>query len=139
MRAILIMIFFPTMLLAADLKDLSEARPLLDRAMSTVVKDDIRGAFGMLKPYWVGLPEAEFEVLVGKIIDQRRLISPRFGKSLEARFVSQKTAADSVAYFVYIEKYEKHLLRWHFYFYRPKDRWQLNSVNFDDQIHGLLH
>ena len=105
--------------------------------MASVAKDDIRGAFAKLKPYWGGLPDAEIEVLIAKIIDQRRLISPRFGKSLEARFVSQKVGADSVAYFLYIEKYEKHLLRWHFYLYRAKDKWQLNSVNFDDRIQAL--
>ncbi len=138
MRIFLMILLLPQLVFAAEFKDISEVRPLLDGVMSSVVKDDVRGAFTKLKPYWVGLPDAEIEVLVGKIIDQRRLISPRFGKSLEARFVSKKTAADSVAYFMYIEKYEKHMLRWHFYFYRPKDKWQLNSVNFDDRIQSLV-
>jgi len=102
------------------------------------VKDDVRGAFDKLKPYWAGLPDAEIEVLVAKIIDQRRLVAPRFGKSLEAQFVSQKTAADSVVHFLYVEKFEKHVLSWHFYLYRPKDKWQLNSMNFDDRIQALV-
>ena len=138
MRIFLAMLLFPTLALGADLKDLSEARSLLDNVMSSVAKDDVRGAFAKLKPYWNGLPNAEVEVLVSKVIDQRRLIAPRFGASLGTQFVSQKTAADSVAYFLYIEKYERHLLRWHFYFYRPKDRWQLDSVNFDDRIQGMF-
>jgi hypothetical protein len=138
MRAFLAVLLLPTLVFAADFKDLAEVRPFLDGVMSSVVKEDVRGAFGKLKPYWAGLPDAEIEVLIGKITDQRRLIAPRFGKSLEARFVSQKIAADSVAHFLYIEKFEKHVLSWHFYLYRPKEKWQLNSVNFDDRIQALV-
>jgi hypothetical protein len=135
---LLMVLLLPALAFGAEFKELSEIRPLLDGVMASVAKDDIRAAFARLKPYWGGMPDAEIEVMVAKIIDQRRLISPRFGKSLEARFVSQKSAADSVAYFLYIEKYERHLLRWHFYFYRAKDKWQLNSVNFDDHIQALV-
>lgn len=138
MRIFLLLLLLPTMAFAAEFKDLSQARPLLDSVMSTIVKDDIRGAFAELKPYWAGLPDAEVEVVVSRIIDQRRMLAPRFGKSLGAQFVSQKVVAESAAYFMYIEKYEKHMLRWHFYFYRPKDKWQLNSVNFDDRIQSLF-
>ncbi|QJR13551.1 hypothetical protein [Usitatibacter palustris] len=138
MRALLICLFLPSIAFGAEFKDLSEARKFLDDVMTNVVKDDIRGAFAKLKPYWAAMPEAEVEVLTAKIIDQRPLAASRFGKVLEARFVSQKTGADSVAYFVYIEKYEKHLLRWHFILYKPRDSWQINAVSFDDRIQGLV-
>jgi hypothetical protein len=138
MRLLVWFLLMPMAAFGADLKDLSEARTLLDGAMASVAKDDVRGAFSKLKPYWLGIPDAEIEVMIGKLADQRRLIAPRFGKSLGTQFVSQKAVADTAAYFLYIEKYEKHLVRWHFYFYRPKDRWQFNSVNFDDRIQGLF-
>ena len=139
MRVLIWFLLVPTFAFgAADIKDLAGARTLLDAAMARVAKDDVRGAFTGLKPYWIGLPEAEIEVMIGKMSDQRRLIGPRFGKSLGVQFVSQKAVADTAAYFLYVEKYENHIVRWHFYFYRPKDRWQLNSVNFDDRIQGLF-
>ncbi len=138
MRAFLLLLLLPTAVFAADLKDLGEARTMLDGAMASVAKNDVRAAFAKLKSYWVGLPEAEIEVMLGKMDAQRRLIAPRFGKTVGTQFVAQKVVADSAAYFLYIEKYERHLLRWNFYLYRAKDRWQLNSVDFDDRIQGLF-
>ena len=124
--------------MGAEFQDLTEARTLLDSVMATVVKDDMRGAFAKLKPYWVALPAAEVEVLVSKVTDQLPLLESRYGKPIEAKFVTQKTGADSVAYFMYVEKFEKHILRWHFYLYKPHDKWQLNSLNFDDRIQGVV-
>ncbi len=80
MRIFLVMLLFPMLAFGADLKDLPEARSLLDSVMSSVAKDDIRGAFAKLKPYWNGLPNAEVEVLVSKIIDQRGQVAARFGQ-----------------------------------------------------------
>ena len=139
MRVLIWLLLLPTVVFGAEIKDLSEARTLLDSAMASVAKDDVRGAFSQLKPYWVGLPDAELEVMIGKLTDQQRLVAPRFGKILGTQYVSQKVVADTAAYFLYIEKYEKHLVRWHFYLYRPKDKWHLNSVNFDDKIQGLFN
>ena len=138
MRILRLVVFLPSLAMGAEFKDLSAARMHLDDVMATVVKDDIRGAFAKLKPYWVGLPDAEVEVMVAKIAQQLPLLESRYGKPIEAKFVSQKTGADSVAYFMYVEKFEKHLLRWHFYLYKPHDSWQVNSVNFDDRIQGLV-
>ena len=138
MRILPIILFLPCIAMGAEFKTLSEARTQLDAVMSAVVKDDIRGAFGNLKPYWVGMPEAEIEVMISKVADQLPLLESRYGKPIEAKFVLQKTGAESVAYFMYIEKFEKHLLRWHFYLYKPHDSWQINSVNFDDRIQGVV-
>ena len=139
MRVLIGLLLLPTVVFGAEIKDLSEARTLLDSAMTSVAKDDVRGAFSQLKPYWAGLPDVEIEVMIGKLTDQQRLIAPRFGKILGTQYVSQKVVADTAAYFLYIEKYENHLVRWHFYLYRPKDKWHLNSVNFDDRIQGLFN
>jgi len=117
---------------------MAEVKTLTDQVMARIVKDDIKGAFGLLKPYWAGLPEAEMEVAMNKLLDQRRLVAPRFGKTVGSVFVDQKTVADSVSYLLYIEKFEKHIIRWHFYFYRPKGTWHLNSFTFDDRVQALF-
>jgi hypothetical protein len=138
MRALVLFLFLPMFAYGADMKDLSGARKLLDDAMASVSREDLPGAFSKLKPYWVKLPDGEFDVMIGRMADQHRNLAPRFGKSLGSQFVSQKAVADTAAYFLYVEKFERHLVRWHFYLYHPKDRWQMNSVFFDDQIQGLF-
>jgi|TARA_Y100000296_G_scaffold30684_1_gene35641 hypothetical protein len=35
---------------------------------------------------------------------------------------------------VYIQKFERHMMRWKFYFYNPGGGWVLNTFNTDDKI-----
>ncbi len=137
-RLMILILLLPATVYAADLKDLSEVRKFADSTMQLIGKGDIRGAFNSLKPYWAGVPDAEIEVAISKTLDQRKLVSSRFGRTLGAHFVDQQVVGDSVARLVYIEKYEKHIIRWQLYFYRPGDRWQFNTFNFDDQIGALF-
>ena len=38
---------------------------------------------------------------------------------------------------VYVQKYEKHAIAWVFTFYRPGEKWLVNSVRFTDQLDGF--
>jgi len=40
---------------------------------------------------------------------------------------------------LFIEKFSNHPLVWQFYFYKPNDTWQVNSVAWSDQVRGLFH
>lgn len=38
----------------------------------------------------------------------------------------------------YIGKFERHIVRWVFTFYRPKDQWMVNAITWDDDIDALF-
>ncbi len=137
-QLVLLVILFPCAAFAAELKDLGEVRKVTDAAMQFITKDDVRGAVSHLKPYWTSVTETEIEAAVTKMLDQRKGVSPRYGKILGVQFVEQQVVADSYVRLVYLEKREKHLIRWQFYFYRPLSRWQFNMFLADDQAHALF-
>jgi hypothetical protein len=38
----------------------------------------------------------------------------------------------------FIQKFEKHVMRWRLYFYKPRDKWILNTYSTDDKINEIL-
>ena len=85
----------------------------------------------------LGIVMADAEGSADLIIAQPAKRTEHKGRAKGLR-KSSNFAADAVAHFMYIEKYEKHLLRWHFYLYKPRGAWQINSVSFDDRIQSLV-
>lgn len=137
--AALFIILLPCAAFAADLKDLSEVRKATDAAMQFVGRDDARGALNSLRAYWIGFPETEIEDAISKAEAQRKAVTPRYGKTVGVQFVEQQVVADSYVRLVYVEKRERHLIRWQFFFYRPFSRWLFNLFHIDDQAQALFH
>ena len=121
----------PTLSNAADI------RKLADSAMNLIAQDKVDEAFAKLAPYWP-MPENELTTLVLKTVQQRNLVEPRFGKTLGIEFLGEEHAGDFGVRFTYVERRERHVLRWRFVFYKPKDCWIVNSVFWDDQIGELF-
>ena len=114
-----------------------EAKQIFDQVMQALVKDDVEGAFALIDPYFP-LNPTEISTLKVQIIQQRGLIRPRFGKSLGFDFLTEKNLKDIYAQFIYIERFEHHMIRWIFAVYKPKDQWVINSIFFDDKIQDLI-
>ncbi len=62
---------------------------------------------------------------------------PIYGKPLSSELVLEKTFGTSVVRLLYVLKMEKHPIVWEFFFYRPKDKWFLVNVRFNDEFIGL--
>lgn len=134
--------FFLLLILSAPvfadtLKDATEIRKLTDRVMSRVGAGDFEGGLRIMKPYLV-IPEAEFEVVVEQMKTQAPSITRRFGKSIGQEFMREDKAGESLLRIVHIHRFEKHPMRWSFFFYRGKDGWVLNTFKFDDDIRALF-
>jgi hypothetical protein len=39
---------------------------------------------------------------------------------------------------VYLNRFERHAMRWSFYLYRGAEGWVINTFVFDDQIHMMF-
>lgn len=132
----LLLLCFSGLALADDLTDLAKVRSLADSVMRQIQTDDVKAAFANLSAYW-GLPSAEVDVAVSKIIDQRKLISSRFGKPVGLQFIDQKSVADTFVRLRYVEKFENHFIKWQLFFYKPQTVWRFDTFNMDDQIGAL--
>jgi len=122
---------------AQGLPDLAELRKVTDAAMVKVGGGDIEGGIKEIRPLTV-IPTAEFDTLLGQLPLQLPGISARFGSSIGFEFVREDRIGDSMARIVYVNKLEKHAMRWMFYCYKGKGGWVINTFRFDDKWHELF-
>ena len=52
--------------------------------------------------------------------------------------ISRENIKDTILKRVYVVKYERHLIRWSFIFYKPYSSWILDYFNYDDAIEALF-
>jgi hypothetical protein len=107
-----------------------------DEIMTRLCRDGVEAAFEKIRSLSPLAPE-ELDKLETGTADQLAAIGPRFGKILGFEKVRTQKKSDSVMECVYLVKCERHILRWRFYFYRPQERWFLNSLTWDDNIKEL--
>lgn len=118
---------------ADTLKDKAAAKDLALSIMKLVGKGEVENGLKLAKPYLI-IPEHEFEGVLNSLRMQAPAIEQRFGKSIGMEFSQIQEVGDSLMLVMYIQKFEKHMMRWKFYFYKPSDGWVLNTFNTDDQI-----
>jgi hypothetical protein len=122
---------------ADTLKTPAEARQLTDRVMAKVGEGDIEGGLRLTAPFLVISP-AELDAAIGQIKVQLPSMSQRFGKSIGAEFIREDRVGDNLIRIVQLHRFEKHVMRWNFYFYRGKSGWVLNTFKTDDDIRQLF-
>ncbi len=111
----------------------TEAKNLAKSIMELIGKGDIQNGLKLAKPYLI-IPAHEFEGVLNSLKMQAPVIEQRFGKTIGMEFAKIEESGESLMLVVYLQKFEKHLMRWKFYFYKGKDGWVLNTFNTDDQI-----
>lgn len=124
---------FPASLFAESVATVAEARKVADKAVGLFKEEKFVEGYEFLKPYWP-LPPVEIDSLANQTNTQWPVVRQRFGKSLATEFVTEKKVGTSFIQYIYLQKFQRHAIRWVFVFYRPADRWLINSVSFDDGI-----
>ncbi|NJK95125.1 MAG: hypothetical protein HC905_09610 [Bacteroidales bacterium] len=94
-------------------------------------------AFGELQEYWP-LPENELIQLESQTIKQFNMVSDRFGKIIGTDFIKEKTIKDYVVRNIYVIRFEKHMIRILFTYYKNDNGWILNGFKWDDQFDDLF-
>jgi hypothetical protein len=135
----LCLLVLPTTLLAQPkpLASLAEARKMADNAVELFQQEKFAEGYESLKPWWP-LPPVEIDSLANQTDQQWPMVKQRFGKSLGTEFIRESKAGNSFAQYVYIQKFQRHAVRWVFMFYKPENTWLINSVSFDDSVSLLF-
>lgn len=115
------------------LKDKEAAKDLALSVMKHIGKGNVESGLKLMKPYLI-IPDHEFEGALNTFRMQAPAIEQRFGKTLGMEFSHIQEVGESLMLVMYIQKFENHMMRWKFYFYKPNDSWVLNTFNTDDQI-----
>jgi hypothetical protein len=122
---------------AEPLKSKDQMRTLTEEVVARAASGDFEGGLRLLAPYSI-VPESEFEVVIEQARIQFPSMRARFGNAVGHEFFCAEEAGQSLYRIVQAVKYEKHMLRIRFVFYKPVDSWVLNTFYFDDQIEKLF-
>ena len=69
---------------------------------------------------------------------QTKMAMGLYGTPIGIEKVREEDLSPSLKRLVYIQKFERYPVAWEFYFYKPKDKWVLNTLNFKDQVAPLV-
>jgi len=114
-----------------------KAKDLAKNVMTEISKGNMEGGVKLTQPYLV-VPNHEFMALLDQMKMQQPVINQRFGKTLSVEVATIEYVGESLMLVLYLQKFENHVLRWKFYFYKPKDGWVLNTFTFDDKIQSMF-
>lgn len=115
----------------------ADLKKVTDQIMERVGAGDVEAGLRLLKPRTI-IPEAEFDAMLGQAKLQLPVMTQRFGGKLGHEFLKEARVGESLIRYSYIDKFDKHAMRWLFYGYRGKDGWVINSFRFDDQLPAIF-
>ena len=115
----------------------ADCKKMCEEVMGLVTEEKFGGVFDKVEPYWL-FPEEELTNMRALTIKQMEKVKTRFGEVVGYVLVKEETIGDTVIRYSYIQKYERHMIRWAFVFYKPTDEWLLNAMTWDDAIGELF-
>ncbi len=114
-----------------------EARKLTDQVMTKVGAGETEDGVRLTKPFLI-IPVSEFDVMLEQLKLQMPAISHRFGKSIGSEFIREDRVGEHLLRIVHLHRFEKHAMRWRFYFYQGNAGWVLNTFKTDDDLPQLF-
>lgn len=139
MKIVMLFLFFfaATFAYAADLSTEAQTKEVCSSAVKKFAAGEIDAAFESMLPYWP-LPKEELMNLGYQSKSKLGMVEDRFGSALGTEFVRTVAVGESLISHVFLIKREKHALRFSCIFYKPKDKWLVNSMNWDDSLKSLF-
>ena len=106
--------------------------------VTALVKDEkIDEAFALLDPRWV-IPPDEVSGLKIQMRQQLAMVRERFGAPVSFVLVSREEVKDIAMRYTYVIKYQKHIIRVIYTFYKPGEFYLLNGLKWDDSLGELF-
>ncbi len=122
---------------ADTLKDLTDVEKLTKTSMQYIGEDKLEKGLAVLAPYSV-VSHSQFDNLKKQIIEEFPKFRVHFGKVIGSEHVGKTHVGKSLCQITYIQKFEKHILSWHFDYYKPKEIWVLSSFEMADSMGALF-
>ena len=121
---------------AAGFKTEKDCRSFADGLMDQFLNARFQEGFNSVKKYWP-IPETDIDGLVKQIQQQWPLVTQRYGKPFAKEFVGEKRIGKSFLRYYYLHKFENHAIYWQIDFYNPSSEWEINMINFFNNVDAL--
>jgi len=115
-----------------------DVQSLCENALSHIVNGDLAEGVATLRPYATNISKDDVDSLENQLLGQEGTIRQSYGDAIGSVLISRENLKDTILKVVYVVKYERHLIRWSFIFYKPYDSWILDYFNYDDDIEALF-
>jgi hypothetical protein len=107
-----------------------EPRQIAEAAMAYVAREDMNGLFEFIGKN-MPMEKAELDKIRDTTITQRKQLPKAIGAYVGYAFISECRKASTLSRVLMIEKRAKHGVSWQFIFYKPRDKWQIDSFKWD--------
>lgn len=107
-----------------------EPRQIAEAAMEYVAREDMNGLFEFIRKN-MPMNKDELDKIRDTTITQRKQLPQAIGAYVGYAFISECRKANTLSRVLMIEKRAKHGVSWQFIFYKPRDRWQIDSFKWD--------
>jgi hypothetical protein len=115
----------------------NDVKEFCEIVVSNFKDENFNNMFAILRSQW-NLSDSELNNLHLTTVKQLDLLKTRYGHSLDYKFMSEEEIEDVGIRYIYVIKYENHILRCTFIFYKPTTKWYLNTFKWDDRLELLF-
>lgn len=136
-QAVFLGLLLPMSVAAQAATTEDQTKPICTEAAKHFAAGNYDLAYQSLLPHWP-LPKEEVQNLGYQTKMQLKMAGERYGASFGAEYVATVTAGESLIRHIFLIKHEKHALKFACVFYKPNDKWLVNSVFWDDKPYTLV-
>ena len=111
-------------------------RTLSEGIVLKIQEGALNDAFQMIQVNWP-LSQTEVDTLKAHTLENRKKLIERYGEPIEIEYIRCQKIGNSFLQLTFLEKFEKHAIKWEFGFYKPHNKWLMNSMYWDDKINTL--
>lgn len=105
--------------------------------MRNVVTGNIEEAFTTIGPYFP-ISQREYNNLLEQTETQLQGSKSSFGDALDYKFVREETVGEFLARYIFVIRHEMTATVWRFLYYKPSEKWLLNSLHWNDDVSQLF-
>ena len=122
-----------------DEKTVSELQIRSNAFIGLIYQGDYQEAFDFIRGYPRAISIEKLDALQASAEVQLEDIKQIYGEKLEAQYIGFHALSDFLLRFVYVVRYEWHIVWWKVVYYRgAEDAWLCSSVSYDDNQDELM-
>jgi hypothetical protein len=109
-----------------------------ETVMGLIVSEEYQTAFDIMTAVTVPQMSGDLYTLQVTTEEQINGLQAVYGGIVGYKLVQVQNLRNVVMEVLYIQTFENHALRWQFIFYKPRNQWLLDNIQWDDQISLLF-
>lgn len=122
-----------------DEETISELQQLSSQFMALVYEGKYQEAFDVIRNTPRAIGDEQLAALQSSAAEQLEQITGVYGAKLEAQYIGFNSLSNFLLRFIYVTRYERHIVWWQIVFYRgADDTWLFSTISYDDDMDALM-